>query len=111
VSFDALTRYRIMAYITGVLLLVLVAAMLVKYVGSGDGRYVDIVAPMHGWVYAVYLVATLDLAVRRRWGWLKSLLVVLAGTIPFASFVAERRVVKDEQRRILQEAGQQAGQA
>ena len=107
-KFDALARYRIMAYITGVLLLVLVAAMLVKYVGSGNGRYVDIVAPMHGWVYAVYLVATLDLAVRRRWGWLKIVLVVLAGTVPFASFVAERRVVRDEQRRTLQAAGQEA---
>ena len=101
---DALMRYRIMAYITGVLLLVLVAAMLVKYVGSGNGRYVDIVAPMHGWVYAVYVVATFDLAVRARWGWLKAVLVLLAGTVPFASFVAERRVVRDEQRRTLQQA-------
>ncbi|HEY9350533.1 MAG TPA: DUF3817 domain-containing protein [Acidothermales bacterium] len=103
-KFDALMRYRIMAYITGVLLLVLVAAMLVKYVGSGNGRYVDVVAPMHGWVYAVYVVATFDLAVRARWGWLKAVLVVLAGTVPFASFVAERRVVRDEQRRTLQQA-------
>ena len=101
---DALMRYRIMAYITGVLLLVLVAAMLVKYVGSGNGRYVDIVAPMHGWVYAVYVVATFDLAVRARWGWLKAHLVLLAGTVPFAAFVAERRVVRDEQRRTLQQA-------
>lgn len=105
--FDALTRYRVLAYITGVLLLVLVAAMLVKYAGSGDGRFVDVVAPMHGWVYAVYVVATLDLAVRRRWGWLKAVLVLIAGTVPFASFVAERRVVKDEQRRTLQAAGQE----
>lgn len=105
-KFDALMRYRIMAYITGVLLLVLVAAMLVKYVGSGNGRYVDVVAPMHGFVYAVYVVATFDLAVRARWGWLKAVLVLLAGTVPFASFVAERRVVRDEQRRTLRQAQQ-----
>jgi hypothetical protein len=42
--------------------------------------------------------------VRARWGWLKAVLVVLAGTVPFASFVAERRVVRDEQRRTLQQA-------
>jgi integral membrane protein len=101
--FDALTRYRIMAYVTGVLLLLLVAAMLLKYAGPRDGRFVEVIAPMHGFAYAVYVITSLDLAIRRRWGWLKALLVLLAGTVPFASFVAERRVVRDERRRTLQQ--------
>jgi integral membrane protein len=41
----------------------------------------------------VYVVTALVLAYQARWrpGW--TLLVLLAGTVPFASFVAERKVV------------------
>jgi integral membrane protein len=84
---DALTRYRVMAWVTGVLLLVLVfVAMPLKY----------IVGVAHGWLYMVYLVAAFWLAYQRRWSHKKTILVLLAGTVPFMSFVAERRVVRDE---------------
>ena len=36
-----------------------------------------------------------DLGIRLRWPWLKLGLVMLAGTVPFASFVAERRAHQD----------------
>ena len=61
----ALVRYRVMAYVVGV---------------------------AHGTLYAIFFLATLDLAVRARWRPLSALLVVVAGTIPFLSFVAERQV-------------------
>lgn len=90
-----LLRYRVMAYVTGVLLLVLVlVAMPMKYVGD-DGTLVSIVGIAHGWLYMLYVVSAGVLAYKARWSLLKSLLVVLAGTVPFASFVAERRVVRD----------------
>lgn len=88
-----LTRYRIMAWVTGVLLLVLVfVAMPLKYVG-GEERLVSIVGVMHGWLYLAYLVTAFLLAYRLRWPVSRTLLVLLAGTVPFMSFVAERRVV------------------
>ncbi len=88
----ALLRYRVMAYIVGVLLLVLVfVAMPLKYLGD-DPTLVETIGPVHGFLYAVYLLVTLDLALRAKWRWGFTLLVMLAGTIPFLSFVAERRV-------------------
>lgn len=89
----ALLRYRVMAYVVGVMLLVLVfVAMPLKYLGD-DPTLVETVGPVHGFLYAVYLLTVLDLALRTKWRWGFTLLVMLAGTIPFLSFVAERRVV------------------
>ena len=89
----ALSRYRVAAYVVGVWLLLLVAAMVVKYVGH-QPRAVEIVGPIHGFVYAAYLVIALDLALRAKWSIRGTLLVLLAGTIPFLSFVAERQVTR-----------------
>ncbi|MFI5953369.1 DUF3817 domain-containing protein [Cryptosporangium sp. NPDC051539] len=89
---SALTRYRIAAYVVGVGLLVLVlVAMPLKYFGDNP-TLTETIGPLHGFLYMVYLVVTLDLAVRLRWPVLKILGVMLAGTIPFLSFVVERRV-------------------
>lgn len=96
----ALARYRVMAFATGVLLLVLVfVAMPTKYWGDDD-TLVAIVAPIHGWLYAAYVATALVLAYRLRWGLGRTLLVALAGTIPFASFYAERVVVRDVRPRL-----------
>jgi len=89
----ALRRYRVLAYLVGVMLLVLVTAMGFKYIGDRP-RGVEIVGPIHGFVYAVYLAIALDLALRARWSIRGTLLVLIAGTIPFLSFVAERAVTR-----------------
>jgi integral membrane protein len=89
----ALRRYRVLAYIVGVMLLCLVAAMGLKYLGDRP-RGVEIVGPIHGFVYAVYLAIALDLALRAKWSIRGTLMVLLAGTIPFLSFVAERAVTR-----------------
>ncbi len=84
-----------MAWVTGVLLLVLVfVAVPMKYVGD-DPRLVHIVGVMHGWLYMAYLVAAFLVAYQLRWPLRRMILLLLAGTIPFASFYAERRVVRD----------------
>ena len=89
----ALTRFRVMAWLTGVMLLILVfVAMPMKYIGDDDSL-VRIVGVAHGWLYIVYIITVLTLAYQARWRPLRTLLVLLAGTIPFASFVAERKVV------------------
>ena len=88
----ALTRFRVMAYIVGVFLLVLVlVAMPLKYLAD-QPTLVAIVGPVHGFLYMVYLVTAFDLAVRAKWPFGRTILVLLAGTIPVMSFVAERKV-------------------
>lgn len=88
----ALTRYRVVAWIVGVLLLLLtLVAMPMKYLAHNDIG-VLVVAPVHGWLYVAYLVATADVARRVQWPVLRIVGVALAGTIPFVSFVMERQV-------------------
>src|SRR6476620_410977 len=90
----ALTRFRVMAYVVGALLLVLVfVAMPLKYFAD-QPMYVAIVGPLRGFLYMVYLVTAFDLAVRAKWPFVRTLLVLLAGTVPVMSFVAERKATK-----------------
>lgn len=88
----ALRRYQIMAWIVGAGLLVLVlVAMPLKYLGDND-TVVGVVGPIHGFLYMAYVVLTFDLARRAKWSFVRMVLVMLAGTIPFFSFWAERKV-------------------
>ncbi|MEU0090435.1 DUF3817 domain-containing protein [Kribbella sp. NPDC006257] len=91
----ALTRYRVIAYIVGVMLLVLLfIAMPLKYLGDNPAA-MNVVGPLHGFLYMVYLLATFDLFRRVRWSFPRLLLVALAGTIPFLSFYAERKTTHE----------------
>jgi integral membrane protein len=90
----ALTRFRVMAYVVGVLLLILVfVAVPLRYIGH-DPMLVSVVGPIHGFLYMVYLVTAFDLAVRARWPFVRTILVLLAGTVPVMSFVAERKATR-----------------
>lgn len=87
----ALARFRVMAYIVGVGLLALCFSMIMEY-GFGEDQYTALVGPVHGFLYILYLVAAVDLALKARWSMKGTVLVMLAGMVPLLSFVAERRV-------------------
>ncbi len=89
---SALRRYRIMAWIVGTGLLVLVlVGMPLKYLGDNKS-VVAIVGPIHGFLFMAYVLLTFDLARRAKWSFVRMILVMLAGTIPFLSFWTERKV-------------------
>lgn len=95
----ALTRYRVIAYVVGVGLVVLVCVGVpLKYLAD-NASVVAVVGPAHGFLYIVYLLAVADLSLRVRWNPVKTVLVMLAGTIPFLSFVAERLVTREVRER------------
>ena len=48
----------------------------------------------HGYFYIVYILTVLQLGVQKKMSLLTMAALVLAGTIPFASFIAERKIVK-----------------
>src|SRR3954470_12205962 len=74
----ALLRYRVMAWIVGVLLIALIlVAVPLKY-GAGLDEPVTVIGTMHGWLYAIFFVTACDLALRARWTLKGSVLVVLA---------------------------------
>jgi integral membrane protein len=95
----ALTRYRVIAYVVGVVLILFVAvAIPLKYIWDQPAMG-QVVAPMHGFLYMVYLVAVFDLGRRAKWPLSRMVLLMLAGTIPFVSFYAERVVTRSAGKR------------
>ncbi|NLE82293.1 MAG: DUF3817 domain-containing protein [Rhodococcus sp.] len=85
---SALLRYRVLAYTTGVWLLVLTAEMVAKYIFKVEDLP-SWIAIVHGWAYFAYLIMALDLAVKVRWPVGRTIGTLLAGTIPFLSFYVE----------------------
>lgn len=86
-SEGALLRYRVMAYVVGTLLVVLVLGVIIS------NRTIEVVlGTAHGYLYVGLLITIADLWRRRRFPLVWVLMVALAGTIPFLSFVAERQV-------------------
>lgn len=90
-----LLRYRIMAFVTGFVLLAGTIALILKYTTSlhlepGTG-YLWVA---HGYLYLVYVIITGMLGLRLRWPLPRYALVMLAGTIPTMSFVAEHFVTR-----------------
>lgn len=90
----ALLRFRIIAIVVGIGLIVLVlVGMPLKYLAD-NASVVAVVGPAHGALYVIYLIAGFDLSQRCKWSWKGTIAVLLAGTIPFLSFVAERIVTR-----------------
>jgi integral membrane protein len=88
----ALLRFRVVAYVVGVGLITLVfVAMPLRYFG-GMPAASKTISPIHGLMYMVYLALTFDLATRCGFTAKRTVLIMLAGTVPFLSFVAERKV-------------------
>ena len=114
----ALKFYQVCSIITGTMLLLLVAEMIVKYgVGyelflggsggflwfapvvetaaglesTGDGFNLSLgILVAHGWFYVVYLMWSL-----MRWNLWRLALLALGGIVPFLSFFMEARVARD----------------
>ena len=97
-----LTRYRIMATIVGVLLIVLIlVGMPLKYLledGSGAqeaGEWITTnLGVAHGWLYMIFLFSAFLLSRRARWELPFTLVTLVCGTIPIVSFWAEHRATQ-----------------
>ncbi len=105
----ALTRYRVMAFVVGTALIILVfVAIPLQYWGN-DNKVAEIVAPIHGYLYIVYLVAGADLARRAHWRLGRILIVVAAGFVPFLAFIVEHHVNRQMQAEFAAEAASREG--
>jgi len=108
---NALLRYRVMAYVVGTLLIVLTLVGLPLKYGYGDDTVVLWTAIPHGWLYMILLLTAFDLGRRAKWSFGRLILIALAGTVPFLSFVAERAATRDVRAKIEREDALQAGAA
>ena len=85
----AVLRYRVMAYVTGVVLMVLCFVGIPLQV-AGHPAVANDVGVVHGILYIIYLIAAYALARRLRLPVKPMVILLLAGTIPVMTFVVER---------------------
>jgi integral membrane protein len=112
----ALKFYQVASVITGVMLLLLCAEMLLKYSPIGvelelggprgflafvpEGTTVAVnlstgVLIAHGWFYVVYLFSDFRLWSLMRWPFTRFIVIALGGVIPFLSFFLEARIARE----------------
>lgn len=90
----SLKIYSIAATVTGIWLLVLVAEMIAKYLVWGSDNapeWLQYIGQIHGGVFILYCISCLDLGTKARWEPKRWLTTILAGVVPFLSFIVERR--------------------
>ena len=117
---SALKFYKVLAYMTGTMLLLLCAELIARYafgqylfLGGTDAvtgepfgfGFADAEPPgviggvnlsvavliVHGWMYVVYLMSNFRLWSLMRWPFMKMIVLALGGVVPFLSFVVEKK--------------------
>ena len=83
--------YRVMAYVTGVVLIVL-CILAIMQIFVNDEAAVSVVGTIHGGLYIVYLLVAFPLTRRLRLTLWPTVAVLLAGTVPVMTFIVERRI-------------------
>lgn len=89
--------FKVMAYIVGtaLALLTFIALPWQYLLDHGKTPFTVAAWTAHGWLFPVYLIATFLLSQKLRWPIGKTLLVMLAGTVPLMSFFAERKIAAE----------------
>ncbi|MCC3151535.1 DUF3817 domain-containing protein [Hymenobacter sp. BT770] len=88
----SLGRLRLIAFLEGVSLLVLLGiAMPLKYL-AGQPTAVRYVGMAHGLLFVLYVVLVIQVAMQQRWSFGKMALALLASVVPFGTFWADRRL-------------------
>ena len=90
----ALARFKFISYLAGVVLILFTIEITLKYSGVIE---IPWFAQLHGIVYMVYVVIAFDMSRRAKLSLRDTFLVLIAGTIPVMSFIAESKV----RRRVL----------
>jgi integral membrane protein len=88
----AVLRYRVMAYVTGVVLIILCFVGIPLQVAAHNAVVANDVGTLHGILYIIYIVVAYLLTRQLRLPVGPTVLVLLAGTIPVLTFVVERWV-------------------
>ena len=117
---SALKFYKVLAYMTGAMLLLLCAELIARYafgqylfaggtnavtgepfgLGFADAEPKGVlggvnisvtVLIVHGWMYVVYLMSNFRLWSLMRWPFAKLIVLALGGVVPFLSFIVEKK--------------------
>ncbi|REA61704.1 hypothetical protein DSL64_11550 [Dyadobacter luteus] len=88
---SSLGRLRIIAFLEGVSLLILLGiAMPLKYM-AGIPEVVRVVGMAHGVLFILYVLLLIQVAIERSWSFKKSILSFIASFVPFGTFYADAK--------------------
>jgi integral membrane protein len=90
----AVLRYRVMAYITGVLIIVVCFAGIPLQIAAHNTFIVNDIGTVHGFLYIVYIVFAYMLAQKLHLPIKQTVILLLAGTIPVMTFLVERWMMR-----------------
>ena len=90
----AVLRYRVMAYITGVLIIIVVFVGIPLQIWGHNTFITNQVATVHGVLYLVYIVFAWMLATKLHMKPKPTVIMLLAGTVPIMTFIVERWVTR-----------------
>lgn len=105
-----LTAYKVLATVVGVSIIILILIALplnelhrvnpsIFPVGGGAQKFGDTInlylGTAHGFIYMGFLVVAFALSRFARWSFAFTIVTLLCGTVPFLSFWAERRAIRD----------------
>ena len=89
----AVLRYRVMAYVTGVVLVILCFVGIPLQV-AGHPAVANDVGVVHGILYIIYLVFAWILSRKLGLATKPTVIMLLAGTVPIMTFIVERWVTR-----------------
>ena len=89
----AVLRYRVMAYVTGVVLIILCFVGIPLQI-AGKPAVANDVGVVHGILYIIYLVFAWLLARRLKLAVRPTVIMLLAGTVPIMTFIVERWITR-----------------
>jgi len=92
-----LGRLRLVSYLEGISLIILVGiAVPIKY-WVGDPTLVRALGPVHGILFLLFIVLTLSVGVERQWSFRNTTWKVLvACLIPFGTFYIDKHILRKE---------------
>jgi integral membrane protein len=89
---SALGRFRLIGYLEGLSFLILLGiAMPLKYVFDIP-EPVTIIGGLHGFLFALYLIAIAVMTFLYRWRTLRSAAAIISAFVPFGPFIFERNI-------------------
>ena len=87
-------RLRIIGFLEGISLLVLLfIAVPIKYIGH-DPSIVKAIGPIHGALFLLFIVNTISVGVEQKWQFKTTGKVLLACIIPFGTFYIDRKILR-----------------
>jgi integral membrane protein len=92
----AVLRYRVMAYITGVLIIVVCFVGIPLQVAAHNSFIVNDIGTVHGFLYIIYVIFAYMLSLKlgmKTLSW-QTILLLLAGTVPVMTFFVERWMMR-----------------